>query len=102
MMREAGGAVVLKSFLPPPVTQLTMPHRQLGEPSQLSSLLLVVGGLSVGLLLSERGEWAGLAVRREKCAGIVEVILGKFTPRDGADVFCGGRRGGGEDCWWVR
>jgi hypothetical protein len=99
MMREAGGVAVLK-FLPPPVTQFTMPQRQLGDPSQLS-LLLVAGGLSVGLLLSECGEWAGLAVRRGKCVGSVEAILGKFTPRDGAAVFCG-RRGGGEDCWWVR
>jgi hypothetical protein len=67
MIKEAGGVEVLKSlFLPPPVTQLTIPHRQLGDPSQLSSLLLVVGGLSVGLLLSDRVEWAGLVVRREK------------------------------------
>jgi hypothetical protein len=56
MMREAGGAVVA-----PPVTQFTMPQRQLGEPSQLS-----VAGLSVGLLLSECGEWAGLSVCRGK------------------------------------
>lgn len=67
MIRDAGGAELPKSlFLFPPVTQLTIPHLQLGDPSQLSSLLLVVGGLSVGLLLSDRVEWAGLVVRREK------------------------------------
>ena len=96
MIRDAGGAELPKSlFLFPPVTQLTIPHRQLGDPSQLSSLLLVVGGLSVGLLLSDRVEWAGLVVRREKCGG-------RLMPRDGAAAFWGGRRGGGEDCWWVR